>query len=62
MPAFFAPAVGAFSGLRGGAQDWGRIFREREKSAENFPPCEAGGDEDFFSAKREIGFWGAALR
>lgn len=37
-PLFFAPAEGAFSGLHGGAQDWERIFWEREKICGNFSP------------------------
>lgn len=62
-PLFFTVAEGAFSGLHGAGRRIGSgFFGKGKKSAEFFPPRETGGDEDFFSAKRGIGFWGAALR
>ena len=62
MPAFFALAVGAFSGLRGGAQDCGADFSGKGKNLRKFFPRVRQAGTKIFSAERGIGFCGAPLR
>ena len=60
MPAFFAPAVGAFSGLRGGAQDWGADFSGKGKNLRKFfPRVRQAGTKIFFGEKGNRLLWRA---